>query len=503
MSEQFAREAVVGQENPTTDTATAIGTAAKRLDEIATEMAKARTEDTARFDALHTEQIEQAKVLDGLKKQADNEAREAKLDQASTDAKSALEFAEQFRTASKAGLIGSGNPGAVLTPGMGGYAKGSFIYNIWRANNPEFLDAERREAIDVLRQLSGQRQGVSPESQGTIAAKGMNTPPDWSGHEAPDRAGGGWQLPDEAIAAAKATLGLTSTTGGVLIPGATVTELVKPGRYRSAVTALTTTIRGVNAFQTSIPVRVSAPSRAVVALWGDTKENTNLTYGGYTATMYTLARIYDVAKQFLRFSQGAAEQDVLQELAHAFELGEAFYILQGDGTDEPYGIQTAIATAFGAYTTAFTASATTLAGSIAKAVATAAGDLAVRNRFPEAALLAPAAYWTMVSQGTDTAGFFFAPAGGPENIRPGTLMSPFGLPIYSESQLAGTDDLLVGEFSAHKVFFGEAFRVDTSDQAGERWDRNLVGFRGEEEMGADARAAVFSGAFQFIADVMP
>jgi hypothetical protein len=30
-----------------------------------------------------------------------------------------------------------------------------------------------------------------------------------------------------------------------------------------------------------------------------------------------------------------------------------------------------------------------------------------------------------------------------------------------------------------------------------------VGFRGEQEMGLDARPAVFAGAFQFVADVVP
>ena len=57
---------------------------------------------------------------------------------------------------------------------------------------------------------------------------------------------------------------------------------------------------------------------ATVIAWGDTKENVNLVYNGYTATMYTLARIYDISNQFLRHSQGAAEQDVLLRKMDAF-----------------------------------------------------------------------------------------------------------------------------------------------------------------------------------------
>jgi len=44
--------------------------------------------------------------------------------------------------------------------------------------------------------------------------------------------------------------------------------------------------------------------------------------------------------------------------------------------------------------------------------------------------------------------------------------------------------------------------VDSTDIAGTRWDYNLVGFRGEMEMGLDARPAVYAGAFEFIADIV-
>jgi hypothetical protein len=64
------------------------------------------------------------------------------------------------------------------------------------------------------------------------------------------------------------------------------------------------------------------------------------------------------------------------------------------------------------------------------------------------------------------------------------------------------DRLVVGDFKALKVYYGETYRVDSSDQAGERWDRNLIGFRGEMEIGLDARAAVFSGAFQQVTNLI-
>lgn len=61
----------------------------------------------------------------------------------------------------------------------------------------------------------------------------------------------------------------------------------------------------------------------------------------------------------------------------------------------------------------------------------------------------------------------------------------------------------MGDFKKLKVWLGDSFRIDTSDVAGTRWDKNLIGFRGEMELGFDARPAVYSGAFQDIADITP
>ena len=81
-------------------------------------------------------------------------------------------------------------------------------------------------------------------------------------------------------------------------------------------------------------------------------------------------------------------------------------------------------------------------------------------------------------------------------------MTPFGIPVLGDDQLAA-DDLIVGQFKALKIFHGQSYRVDSSSVAGTRWDTNLTGFRGEMELGLDARAAVYAGAFQFIADIVP
>jgi len=307
----------------------------------------------------------------------------------------------------------------------------------------------------------------------------------------------------------KATLGTTDATGGWIIPNAIVADIIKPAQFRNAYRELMTVVEGVTAAAVDQPFRSAAPNRAVIAAFGATKENVDLVYNGYTATMYTLARVHDIGNQFLRNSRGAAETDVMQELAAAFALGEAHYIREGTGSSEPFGYTSALTNGPAAFRTAFTPSATTLAGSILTSIALAGGALAGRGRTPDGAVLAATTYWTMASQGLDGTGFFYAPANGPRDIRPGTVLTPWGLPVYPDASADNTgtaaviDNLVVAEWKSFKVYFGDAFRIDSSSVAGTRWDTNVTGFRGEEEMGFDARSAVYAGVAQMITDVIP
>lgn len=424
---------------------------AAKLDAILPEMEKAREDDTARWQALNDERKTLAGQIQELKTAKDKADIAAEDAQVREETKALL---ASLRSASKAREIGT-----MRGASRGGdYVKGSFLQAIDMLGSSSFGD-EAKAAAKATLGLMSQYSEV----------------PGYS----------------------KSTLGLTDATGGWVIPNAIVDTLVKPARYASAVTRLVTTVPGMgNQYQIDIPLRLAAPARAIVAPWGELKENVNLVYNGYTATMYTVARIYDIGKQFLRKSAGAAEADVMSELAHAFALGEAYYILQGAGTTEPYGLQTALAT-IPAMTAAHTPAATLL-GSAMTAITVASGALAARNRTPEAALVAPAAYWTLVAAGSDTGGFYLDPT----STTPGGQLRIFGVPIYPELQLLGADDMIVGEFSALKVYHGDAYRVDSTDIAGTRWDYNLVGFRGEMELGLDARPSVFAGAFCFIADIL-
>jgi len=321
--------------------------------------------------------------------------------------------------------------------------------------------------------------------------------------------------------AGKATLGTTGATGGYVLPNNLVDTLLKPATQRAVLQTLVTVRNGVNVRGVDQPYRTGAPARMQFQDWGATKENVNEAYGSYTALLATMARIYDISKQYARFSGGSAEQDVMDELGKAAILGENYYMIAGAGTgstgtgDPTMGLYTVLNTAPTTYssTPTTTASSSTLLGSFANILTQVQSKLAGRNREPEAYLVDHTTYFTAAGQGSDTAGFWNSPA-GPVNagIVPGFGRTPsgglsyWGVPVYYDTNLgtnATTKIVIGGEFSALKLYRGMEFRIDTSDQAGTRWDQNLIGFRGEEEIGFHAGSAVNVGAFQMYTSVIP
>ncbi len=455
----MVRDLFAGNDAIVTELAEKVGKAAASLDEIVKAMDEAKDTDAARWNELNEARKAESATLTELKDAHDKAKREA-------DHKAAMEETQrvlsEVRAPSKAKMIGFGR--SVLGTS---YSPGTFITAVATASNPMAMPEDRQAAKAILSGL-----------------------------------GSHYQTPDEAGSAGvlKATTGLTDAAGGWILPNAIVDDLIKVGRYQSAVTRLVTRRTGLGgATAVDIPYRTTDAARAAVIEWGSLKTNVDLTYGGYTATLYTLAKIHDVSNQFLRKSAGAAEADVLDELARAFALGEAYYILQGSGSSEPYGLQTAITNAPATFTSSTVAAAATRAGAIITIIANLAGTLAGRNRTPEAALVSQSSLWTLAAQGTEDAGFFLDVTTDPTS----PTIRVFGIPVYGDNYVAGSDDLIMGEFSALKVYYGDGMRVDSSNVANTRWDYNLTGFRGEMEMGLDARPAVYAGAFQFQSDIIP
>lgn len=317
--------------------------------------------------------------------------------------------------------------------------------------------------------------------------------------------------------ASKATLGATGATGGYVLPNNLVDTLLKPNVQEAIYQQLVTVRTGVNVRGVDMPYRTGSPTRMAFQDWGTTKENVDEAYGSYTATLGTMARIYDIGKQYARFSAGSAEQDVMDELGKAAILGENFYILAGVGTgsvgsgDPTVGVYTAL-TAAGigaAYTTTGAPVAGTVAGSAAAQFASAFSALASRSQRATAVVTDAVTYWSIFSQGSDNAGFWMSELLG-AGFTTGTNGDDLrwrGVPIRYDSNFntntSTTKRAIAGDWPAAKLFRGMEFRIDTSDVAGTRWDQNLIGFRGEQEIGFNARPAVFTGHFQLITGVIP
>jgi HK97 family phage major capsid protein len=451
-----------------------IGELAARMKAAVDIMSEAKADDQARWEAADAERKEAAQQLGVLMAEHERKEREERTAKATAEMES---FLADVRKPSKAHLIGAYGASAVQSE----YKAGSFIGAIAASRSRDYEEQAAGKA--KLRELGmsfGDPTDGRYENYGGVAGK--------------------------------ATLGSTDATGGYLIPNNLVDDFIKPAAYRAWFRQICTHIFGVNG-NVDIPFRNHAQNvntRATVTAWGATKPNTNLVYDGYTATMYTIARIYDVARQFLRQSQGAAEQDVMSELSDALLRGEGYYILRGSGSSEPYGVLTALDAAGDVFDVSHTASNSTVAGSFATGLAKAAGALAgrgVEGRL--SAVVSPANYWTFIAQGSDTAGFWVAPTGGPTSlpqlngasVNPGTLISPWGIPVFPDINMEA-DHAIIGQWDRVKVYHGDDVRIDTSDEAGERWDKNLVGFRGEMEMALDARAAVYAGYFALIEDAV-
>jgi hypothetical protein len=280
---------------------------------------------------------------------------------------------------------------------------------------------------------------------------------------------------------AKATLGTTGATGGFVLPNNLVANLEKPNTQAAVYTGsnpLVTVIPGVAVRGVDQPYRTGSPARMTAQDWGATKENLDEAYGSYTATLTTFARIYDQGKQYVRFSAGAAEVDVIDELTKAAALTENFAVIAGPGTgsatpgvnDATKGVYTSILG--NVFTTVGAPVAGTVAGSAAAQLATAFGTMGTRSRNPDAVVVDVVTYWSIFSQGSDTAGFWISEFLGAGFTTDGGVLRWRGIrsPRRQPDRQRATKIAIAGEWKALKFYRGMG-SVDSTDVAGDRWTR--------------------------------
>jgi HK97 family phage major capsid protein len=296
----------------------------------------------------------------------------------------------------------------------------------------------------------------------------------------------------------KATLGDTSAAGGNIVPPNMLAAIVEIATATNPYRKLLNIINAGFVSGVDIPSEDLAPTRATVQAFGATKTNYNFTASKYTATMYTLAQIFDVSNQLLRHSQGAAEKLVIDRLARGFALGESYYVLSGSGSSEPKGLLTCLAAASATFTTNKSAATTTPATSIAGTIVSGIKALALRSVQPTAIVLDPASYWTAFTDASTS----FPVLGGlvgwemnPVTVDNNGQPMLYGLPLIWDVNMPANTGI-VADWKSATLFLGQTYRVDVSDVAGTRWDTNETGFRGECELAFTGDPAVNTGHFQ-------
>ncbi len=438
-----------------------------KLQALVPELQAAKDSDTARYDALKAQTDELAQSVAAFKASEEQAQKDedfkARIDRIEQMAK---EMASGSRAASKASAIG----GNVIDSGE---KDDAFFYHLAMAQNYRAPSELRQQSEAALKAMGSLWMDVPNYSQGSL----------------------------------KATTGATDANGGYLAPRAVVADFTTVGVATNPYRSLMTVVNGIQGNTIDIPHLGLAPTRATVIARGATKTNVDLSLANYTATFYTIAQIHDAANQWLRQTGGQGERLIRQRLGQAIALGEAYYILNGSGTSEPKGLLTSLGTS-GTFVTSHTASNSTIAGNFATAIAKASGALADRNRTPDGVVMNAGNFWTAMAQGADAAGFYIAPTGGAVSVNAtggfdngSPAMRVWGLPVYADPTMPA-DTLVVGAWRNAELYIGPDLRIDSSSEAGDRWDKNLTGFRAEEDMAFNADPYVVSGNFQRITDAV-
>jgi HK97 family phage major capsid protein len=303
----------------------------------------------------------------------------------------------------------------------------------------------------------------------------------------------------------KSVLGTSAATGQAIIPNNFVAGIVDIASAGNVWRRVLNVVNGIGGKAVDLPYEVTATEAAPLQggsaqAYGSNKQVVDFTLASATATLYTIAEIIDLGNQFLRQSEGAADNLARRRLGKAFAKAEATFVTNGSGTNQPLGFFPAI-NAFGA------ASAITTTLSSEPRAATfgrAIGALEARGQVATAIVCSPTDYWETATEGLGTTyagGWAIAPAEGPSAADAQATM--WGIPIYRDPfwPAAKVGTALVGNFAEVDLYFGQEYRIDLSSEAGNRFDQNITGFRAEEELAFSAEPAVRTGRVQIIAGI--
>jgi HK97 family phage major capsid protein len=297
----------------------------------------------------------------------------------------------------------------------------------------------------------------------------------------------------------KSVLGTSDATGLAITPNNFVAQLVDQLSLENPYRAVFDVVN-VGAGSVDIPYVTTAVTAALLqGAYGSNKDIRDFSFGQATATLYQIAQIADIGNQLLRQSNGAAERVARRRLAASIGMLEAQYITNGSGSSQPLGFFPALS-AFGdvaAFKT--TLSSEPRLATMARGIAAMESRGVSRNNLILA--MSPTDYWETATEGLGTSyagGWAVEPAAGAAGSPP--ITSAWGVRLLSDpnwpAAKVGTGLLI--DTSEVQIYTGQDFRIDVSSEAGNRFDQNVTGFRGEEEFGFNAEPYVRTGRVQQI-----
>jgi HK97 family phage major capsid protein len=309
----------------------------------------------------------------------------------------------------------------------------------------------------------------------------------------------------ESHAYLKAVLGTSAATGQAIIPNNFVAGIVDIASAANVWRRVLNVVTGIGGKAVDLPYEVTGTEAAMLQggaaqSYGSNKDVRDFTVATATATLYTIAEIIDLGNQFLRQSEGAAENLARRRLGKAFAKGEAQFINNGTGTNQPLGFFPAI----NAYGAAPAITTTLTSEPRAATFGRAIGALEARGQTATALVCHPTDYWETATEGLGTSyagGWAIAPAEGPSSSDAQATM--WGVPIFRDPfwPAAKVGTALVLNAAEIDLYFGQEYRIDISSDGGNRFDQNVTGFRGEEELGFNAEPAVRTGHVQIVAGI--
>jgi HK97 family phage major capsid protein len=293
--------------------------------------------------------------------------------------------------------------------------------------------------------------------------------------------------PGLIVSAANSPVG---SAGGFVLPPSYLSDivpyLVANGSIRDYVNVLP-----ASALVMEVPRDSTPATRASVVAPGTTKPTLDFGTDLVEIRQYVLPLIVNITNQLLRHSRGTAEAFLRKKLIDAIRLAEFYYALNGTGSGQPKGILTTLAAADTAFPlesfiitrgsgTDFQGVTVPTGETVADATARAIN--ANENRFytPTALMLHNNDFWLFQKLKDSQNRYILDPV-----ITGPVAMSIWNIP-FVRTTLIPTGTAVLGDWHELYMYLGDNLLLDSSSEAGDRFDRNLTGFRIEEEMGMNA-----------------